>query len=264
MIKILLIEDDLVDRMAIWRMVKQHPETFDLLHTADSLASAMSLLEKLPVDLIISDYHLGDGSALELLENYRHIPIILITGISDEESIRRFKQAGAAEVLVKDNQLKYIRSLPALIEDTFRPSNAGERSEGSHHSGHPDSSRQSGSPSDPVDLTYLSLTFDGNKDLIRDMIRTFLDQNPIELDRLSEAMNKNELSLVALIAHKVKSGYKLMGMQQLQDQAESIEDGINKKISDPNELRDRITQLINGSRLAYRVLTEQLRLLGDH
>ncbi|MEM9917775.1 MAG: response regulator [Bacteroidota bacterium] len=261
MINLLLIEDDLVDQMAIWRMVKQHKHAYDL-KTADSLAAAIPIIENDPIDLIISDYHLGDGSAMELLENYQQIPIILITGLNDSDAIRRFKMAGAAQVLIKDNKLNYIRSLPAIIEETFQAqAGIASSSTGSHHNGHPNTSRQSSSGNKCIDLTYLSKTFDGNASLIQEMIQTFLAQNPRDLDRLADALEKEDMYNAAMVAHKVKSGYKLMGMQRQQDQAEKIEHEINTSSGELDDIRETALHLINETQKAYSLLRKQLEEL---
>ncbi|MEO1514920.1 MAG: response regulator [Bacteroidota bacterium] len=250
------MEDDIVDQMAILRMVKQHRSSFQL-KTADSLAAATNILKEADVDLIISDYNLGDGSAMELLEKYQDIPIILITGLNDSDSIRRFKKAGAAEVLVKDNQLEYIRNLPALIEQTFHLPESGKV--GSHDSGHSDASRQSRSASRIINLSFLSNTFDGNKSLIGEMVQTFLDQNPVDLQKLTESLERENLDTAQLMAHKIKSGYKLMGMRTQEELAEKIE----LQSADPSveigDLRLLATQLVEGTQQAYGLLIEQLR-----
>ena len=61
-INILLIEDDLIDRMAFKRFVEAEKLPFDYAE-AGSVSEARKILDAASFDIVISDYLLGDGTA---------------------------------------------------------------------------------------------------------------------------------------------------------------------------------------------------------
>ncbi|MHC4565002.1 MAG: response regulator, partial [Planctomycetota bacterium] len=71
--RILLIEDERLDQMAFERFVKKEKLPYDYT-IAGSVSEAKNLLESCQFDAIISDYSLGDGTALDILNLVKDIP----------------------------------------------------------------------------------------------------------------------------------------------------------------------------------------------
>ena len=113
---VLLIEDDKLDQMAIERFIKSEKLPFDY-KIADSVSEAQTKLDREQFDIIVSDYSLGDGTALDILEVVKDTPIILITGISDEHVAIEAWRAGAYDYLPKDQDRNYLKALPKAIEN---------------------------------------------------------------------------------------------------------------------------------------------------
>lgn len=115
---VLLIEDDKMDQMAFERFMKsdEPPFTYKI---ADSVSEAKRKLECEQFDIIVSDYSLGDGTALDILEMVKDKPIILITGISDEQVAIEAWRAGAYDYLPKDHDRNYLKALPKAIENAI-------------------------------------------------------------------------------------------------------------------------------------------------
>ncbi|NJL93181.1 MAG: response regulator [Anaerolineae bacterium] len=111
MIKILIIEDDPIDRMALEREFSDLNWHYVL---ADSLVAAQALLEDQHFDLIVSDYILGDGVALGLIRSHQ-VPVIIVTGMGDEEIAVQALKAGATDYLIKDTEGQYLKYLPRAI-----------------------------------------------------------------------------------------------------------------------------------------------------
>jgi len=123
---ILLIEDDLADQMSFKRLVEQErlPYTYQI---AASIKQARELLaSSKPFDIIISDYFLGDGTALDLLDAIQHLPFIITTGTGTEEIAIQFMRAGALDYLIKDPERNYIKILPLTIEKAIARKRATE------------------------------------------------------------------------------------------------------------------------------------------
>lgn len=118
-IRLLLVEDDAVDRMAFERMVGRRDLGYDL-SLAKSLAHARELLDtKGPFDIVLTDYYLGDGCGLELIEHLMDTPLVVITGAGDEAIAIEAMRAGAYDYLVKDNHQRYLELVPVTVDSAL-------------------------------------------------------------------------------------------------------------------------------------------------
>lgn len=116
---LLLVEDDKLDQKAFLRYVKKEGLAYDCA-VADSVAQASELLRDNTYDVVISDYSLGDGSALDVLKMAGDTPVILVTGAGDEEVAVKVWQAGAYDYLTKDLDRNYLKAVPITVENAIR------------------------------------------------------------------------------------------------------------------------------------------------
>ena len=114
-IRVLLIEDDTVDQMAFKRLVAQSNLPYSFV-IAGSLAQAKTILKVEHFDIIVTDYHLGDGTAFEIFNLMQNTPFIFITGGGDEETAVKALQEGAFHYMIKDPLRNYLKVLPSTIE----------------------------------------------------------------------------------------------------------------------------------------------------
>ncbi len=117
--KILYVEDDPVDRMAAKRLFRG-AESPGKLTLADSLAEAEKLLRERDFTLVILDYHLPDGDAFQLFSKVKGAPVIIVTGIGDEEVAVRAMKAGAYDYVIKDSEGSYLKTLPVTIDNVLK------------------------------------------------------------------------------------------------------------------------------------------------
>jgi len=117
--KILLIEDDTLDRIAFERFLQEEKLPYDYT-AARSVAEAREILKSRQFDIIVSDYFLGDGTALEILNTVKHTPVILITGAANEQVAIDAWRAGTYDYLPKDLDRNYLKAVPATIEKAVR------------------------------------------------------------------------------------------------------------------------------------------------
>jgi len=117
--KVLLIEDDTLDRMAFERFVQAEKLPYDYT-AARSISQAEEILKSQQFDIIVSDYSLGDGTALDILNSVKHIPIILITGAADEQVAINAWRAGTYDYLPKDLDRNYLKAMPETIEKAVK------------------------------------------------------------------------------------------------------------------------------------------------
>jgi signal transduction histidine kinase len=118
LLQVLFVEDVSVDRMAIKRFAggEGFPFRFEI---AESIESARSILSGDTFDAAVVDYMLGDGTAFDLIPNLGKAPMIVVTNLGDEEIAVRVIKAGAFDYLVKDNQGKYLKTLPLKIGEAI-------------------------------------------------------------------------------------------------------------------------------------------------
>lgn len=105
-LRILLVEDDEVDRRRVHRAVKKAGLKLEILDAAD-LERARKVLETETVDCAVTDYNLPDGTALDLLAYNRErgdarVPMVVLTGQDDDGLAIEALQEGAEDYMVKD------------------------------------------------------------------------------------------------------------------------------------------------------------------
>lgn len=125
-IRVLLIEDDVVDRFAFDRFVRKEGLRYDHVMAA-SYEEALGLLENRSFDVVLTDYHLGDGSALDILQLALDVPVVVITGAGDEEIAVQAMRAGAFDYLTKDTERRYLKMVQVTIENAQRHHLAARR-----------------------------------------------------------------------------------------------------------------------------------------
>jgi len=114
-IKLLYVEDDLIDQMALKRMLSQQGLNYQASF-ATSIAQAEEKLKSEKFDIIITDYNLGDGDAFNIFDLSDDTPIMVATGAGDEEIAVKVIKRGAYDYFVKDTSRKYLTTLPVAVE----------------------------------------------------------------------------------------------------------------------------------------------------
>ena len=103
--RILLIEDNPGDARILRELLaERNAHRFTLVHV-DRLDTGVRCLDQSAVDIILLDLSLPDSQGAETLTRMhaaaKGIPIVLMTGLEDEELGLRLIQAGAHDYLVK-------------------------------------------------------------------------------------------------------------------------------------------------------------------
>lgn len=121
-IEVLLIEDNLGDYEIILRMLDTSENAkFELSHT-QKLGSGLKLLESNEFDIILLDLGLPDCEGLKsfksIFKEYPTIPIIILTGLANEETGTKSIKYGAQDYLVKGefNGKLLVRAIQYAIE----------------------------------------------------------------------------------------------------------------------------------------------------
>ncbi len=107
-VKILVVDDDEVDRMAVRRALKSAGVKMEFLEV-DSCAGAIAVLQENTFDCVFLDYLLPDGDGLTLVQQIRAleitVPLVVLTGQGDEQIAVQVMKAGASDYVSKTNLL---------------------------------------------------------------------------------------------------------------------------------------------------------------
>ena len=108
LITLLLIEDNPGDADLIIEVLDEAQQStdFEIVH-CEMLADGLSILAQRDIDVILSDLSLPDSQGIatyeELHHRFPHIPVVMLTGLDDENMALQAMQAGAQDYLVKGN-----------------------------------------------------------------------------------------------------------------------------------------------------------------
>lgn len=113
MIRTLIVEDD-SHVAAIHRGYLERVGGFEVVGEASTVDTAVDLIERLHVDLVLLDIYLPDGSGLDVLRRIRssersHVDVIAVTAARDVDTLRTALQGGAVHYLVKPFEFNAFR-----------------------------------------------------------------------------------------------------------------------------------------------------------
>lgn len=125
-VRILIVEDDLVDRMACRRALAQDTSFEFVLFEAETGREGLQLAHQQKPDCVLLDYQLPDLNGLEFLAELRKdlgeitVPVMMLTGADNAQVAVEAMKRGAQDYLVKDANRKYLELLPAVIQRVLR------------------------------------------------------------------------------------------------------------------------------------------------
>lgn len=105
-VRVLLVDDDEIDRMAVQRMLRASELQAAVVEAFDAL-SALELLLAERFDCVLLDFHLPRLDGLTALQRLRAMgiatPVIMLTGQGDEALAVELMKAGASDYVAKGN-----------------------------------------------------------------------------------------------------------------------------------------------------------------
>ena len=119
--RVLIVDDDDVDRLIYKRHLGSDPQGIEVI-TAETADQGIALLQGTKVDCVLLDYHLPAVDGLEFLdlmrETHATCPVIMLTGVGDEQVAVSAMKRGAADYLVKGrhSSTELIRAVRASID----------------------------------------------------------------------------------------------------------------------------------------------------
>jgi len=104
-LRILVVDDDDVDRMAVRRSLKASGIDADVTEAEDA-TTALDRVQSSRYDCALFDFRMPGSDGLELLRRLRAdgiaIPVIMLTGFGDEQTAVELMKAGASDYLPKN------------------------------------------------------------------------------------------------------------------------------------------------------------------
>ncbi|WP_453990513.1 response regulator [Bacillus nitroreducens] len=111
--KVLVVDDELIIRTGITKMVEQFSRKQMDVHCASNGMEALAMLEKLDIQLVLTDIRMPKMNGLDLCERihiqYPHIQVVIISGHDDFNYAKQAMRYGVREYLLK----------PVLPDDIF-------------------------------------------------------------------------------------------------------------------------------------------------
>jgi len=117
MADILIVDDDEVIRETLCELLSAHYSC----EVAGAAEEALAFLERESFRVVITDISMPGLNGIELLERvrrqYPQTPVILISGLSDQEDAERLIELGAFEYLLKPFRLELVeKSVERALE----------------------------------------------------------------------------------------------------------------------------------------------------
>ncbi|WP_343592159.1 response regulator [Paracidovorax wautersii] len=238
--RVLLLEDD----PAVCRYVAMALDSLPIeLLMSDSVAQASRLLESGPVDLVLSDLTLVDGSALDfakaLLAQSRMPVAVFSAGITPSVE-QQLQQAGVWRILHKPVGLK---ALQACVMEAVGP----QRSSGAA----PVPAPPAATPPVPVPVAAgpdAAALFEGSEPMLQSFTALCRQQFPLDAQAGDEALARRDMAALRRVAHNLKSVLRLIGEHPLADAAQSLDaqlsrDDLTEVASRWQGLRDALLRL---------------------
>jgi PAS domain S-box-containing protein len=104
-LRFLIVEDDIVDRKLLERLLAKSSLDVAAVEYADRLSAALEMLSRSPFDVVLLDLGLPDSRGTESVINIQsrapHVPIIVLSGLDDEATATSAVQKGVQDYLIK-------------------------------------------------------------------------------------------------------------------------------------------------------------------
>jgi HPt (histidine-containing phosphotransfer) domain-containing protein len=107
------------------------------------------------------------------------------------------------------------------------------------------------------DLSYLNQVFQGNKEMINNIISLFLQQVPDYIREMEECVKKNEMLSLHPLAHKAKSSISMLGIRDMESDIVQIEQD-SKNLRNLEGLPELVYRVKVKSQVVYIQLKEEL------
>lgn len=239
---VLIVEDNELNRFLAVTILKKWNAT---IHIAENGEEAVAAVKDKNIDIVLMDIQMpimdGVAAATAIRNELKsNVPIIALTANALESEKEKCWQAGMNEYITKPYNPEFLlEKIIFLIEN-----NSKNESQNVEH----------------ISLENLSTLMNGSKDQMIRMTTVFLEQIEKHFNEIKFALNENDLDQITAITHKLKSSFKLFGLNKTGVLLERIEQ--RAKTLNRQELNSELQIILNMQpRLTYLVQKELNQLI---
>lgn len=242
---VLIVEDNELNRFLAVTILKKWNATIQI---AENGEEAVDAVKNKDVDIVLMDIQMPimDGVAASKAirkELNSNVPIIALTANALESEKEKCWQAGMNEYITKPYNPDY------LLEKILFLLNNRTTSEEQHD--------------ENISLENLNTLMNGSKEQMIRMTTVFLDQIDKHFNEMKLALNENNLTQIAEITHKLKSSFKLFGLNKTGVLLERIEQ--KAKTLERKELHSELQVILSMQpRLTFLVQKELNQLIQSN
>ena len=217
--RILVAEDNIVNQKVALGMLGKLGYRADVVSNGKE---AVEALERKPYDLVFMDIQMPELDGFEATQAVRdpqsrvrnpRIPIIAMTAHAMKGDRERCLAEGMDDYVSKPIQLK------ELADAIDRQSSGTPRLEPPE----PPEAPVPESEKEIFDGTSLLHRLEGDEDLCRDILMGYVEDLPIQMEKLESALRKNDMTVAVRQAHSIKGASANIGAQRLRETALEIE-----------------------------------------
>ena len=210
---------------------------------------AIEKMKKNDYDLILMDVQMPVMSGTEAVQHIRknipgkksHIPVIAVTANALKGDSEKYINAGMTDCLVKpfrENEL--LSKIFSLTIKHFNPRSLDNNCEKTDSESHP-------SAQNFYNLKNLEDLANGNNEFFVNMINIFINHAKSGIEKMNTALEQGNVKEVAAIAHKLAPSYRHLGMSELANDLNTIENNKNS-----GELRSLVARVSSSTKIVLR------------
>lgn len=241
--RLLIVEDHTLHRDHLQRLLASHWTNLEVT-TAKNSEEALAMLQRQPMDCVLTDIHLPSGSGLELAQRIRcelglQIPLLAMS--ADDQNV--FARQEAAVYFQTYLQKPFrVETLVRQLTSYINSSPMHELSITPQH----------------INLSYLLLMADEDADMKKLMLAMLLDEIPTELEKMNDCYERKDWDMLRRISHKMKTTLSFVGNEKLTKTNDEIERLLKQKAID-----ERITTAIRELNETMPKILEELKMVYE-
>ncbi len=200
-LNVLVVEDNQLNQLLINRILSNN--VLNLTVCGDG-ESALKEAKKAKYDAILVDLHLPKINGIETInaiketEQNKNTAVAIITASIWEEELNKIEKAGINTIIHKPyTPNKLLSTLEKMVIEQ------------------------------KLNLSYIDNISNGDEAFKINIFKAFIKNNKIDLNRLIKALETNNYSMLAEIAHKMKASLSMLGFEELSQLCQNIESNPN-------------------------------------
>ena len=219
---VLLVDDNVFNQKISQKILEDIGCQVDI---ADSSKEAIKLWEENFYDLILMDCQMPEIDGYETSKEIRqreyfseHIPIIALTAQAAADEEKRCRESGMDEVISKPITKKILKT---IVEKWV------QRDWSNYARLHVDSDPKC--PEEIFSVEQMLGRLDGDVALLRELVGTFQETLPEEIELLERYIAAEEVDSIILIAHRIKGAACNIGAEHMMHKALTVETTAREK-----------------------------------